>query len=84
MKYLLNACFVLVAGAGVAHPSPVNARTSLINSSQRLFAEPGWRSFPPSVDDGKICLVRKDNGSRECKTRASWEKVAARLSAKGR
>jgi len=84
MKYLLNACFVIVVGVGVVQPSPVPAQTSLISSSQQSFPEAGWRSFPPSVDNGKICLVRRDNGSRECKTRERWEKVAARLAAKSR
>ncbi len=84
MKTLVYACLVTLALVGAAQPSRVIAQTSLINSPQQLFPEQGWRSFPPSADDGKICLVRRDNGSRECKTRERWEKVASRLAATGR
>ena len=84
MKSPVYVCLVTLVLAAGAQPSRVSAQTSLINSPQLLFPEPRWSSYPPSADDGKICLVRRDNGSRECKTRERWEKVAARLAAKGR
>ncbi|MEG3166390.1 hypothetical protein U1701_17555 [Sphingomonas sp. PB2P19] len=82
MRYVLCATLMLVSAEGMAHPGRQNVSTSLVPFPTRLFPESGWRSVHPSADDGKICLTRKRNGAQECRTRASWEKVAFRLRAK--
>jgi hypothetical protein len=82
MRYLLCASLMLVSAGAVAQPGRQNASTSLVPIPARLFPESGWRSVHPSADAGKICFTRKSNGAQECRTRASWEKVAVRLQAK--
>jgi hypothetical protein len=74
MKLLIGTIALVMALPASAAPSVSLTGPRSTNTSW------GLRDSPPSFRDDRICLARKLSRAVECRTRAEWVKVAARLS----
>lgn len=71
---------MVIAGTVLMMPHIASAQTiktsSLVQRADRA-ASSGMSYSKPSADE--ICLTRKSNGERVCKTRLQWRAYAAKL-----
>lgn len=73
MKLVFAALLLIAPSAGMAR--------NLARSGAVYVTSPiGMRGYPPTLEDERICLTRKVTRALECRTRAQWTQIAARLS----